>query len=145
MRAGEEAPGGPEPLLSPGRLLPHYYLIVRCGEKGLEFPHMFLNFGEEVLPMFSSIQAAQEFLARADLGEGWCVREFFGGELAPMICALCVGITRVLLDPLSEYLSAEAPVSFAGRDSFMDFLVWSGREKGGAAVDPAGMIRAASG
>lgn len=137
MKASEEAPGGSGALSSERVLLNRYYLIARYGKKGLEFPSIFLSSGEEVLTAFSSIRAGQEFLVHADLGEGWCVREFSCGELVSMICALCAGIKRVLLDPLPGSLSAEAPVSLMWRDSFMNALIRIGHEKGGAPQGPA--------
>ena len=38
------------------------YLIVRHSSKGLELPDILSDSGEEVLPVFSSEEAAQEFL-----------------------------------------------------------------------------------
>jgi hypothetical protein len=45
------------------------YPIVGHDSKGLELPHFFLDSGEEVLPVFSSEEAAQEFLSLSPLGE----------------------------------------------------------------------------
>ena len=46
--------------------LPQRYLTVGHGSKGLELPHFFLDSGEEVLPAFSSEEAAQGFLVGRD-------------------------------------------------------------------------------
>jgi hypothetical protein len=61
-------------------LLQHY-LIVRHDSKGLELPHFFSDSGEEILPVFSSEEAAQRFLSLSSLGKGWYVRGFSRGEL----------------------------------------------------------------
>jgi hypothetical protein len=108
----------------PGHPPLHCYLIARCGNKGLELPHVFLDSGEEVLPVFSSSEAARRFLSSLALDEGWYVREFSAGELVSMLFAFCAGIKRVLVDPLPGCLSAEdALASVVGRDGFMDSLV----------------------
>jgi hypothetical protein len=59
----------------------HRYLIVRHGNTGLELPYVFLDSGEEILPVLSSMEAAGRFLRSMGLGEGWYVREFSAGEL----------------------------------------------------------------
>jgi hypothetical protein len=45
-----------------------HYLIVGYGSKGLELPAIFSYSGEEILPAFSSEDAAQEFLSLSSLG-----------------------------------------------------------------------------
>jgi hypothetical protein len=46
-----------------------HYLIVGHGSKGLELPDSLSGSGEEVLPVFSTEEAAKEFLAMSSLGE----------------------------------------------------------------------------
>jgi hypothetical protein len=53
--------------LSEEHTLLQRYLIVGYGSKGLELPHFFLDSGEEILPVFSSEEAAQEFLSLSSL------------------------------------------------------------------------------
>jgi hypothetical protein len=36
--------------------------------RGLELPHLFLNSGEEVLPVFSSVEVASRFLSSVVFG-----------------------------------------------------------------------------
>jgi hypothetical protein len=99
------------------------YLIVGHGSKGLELPHFFSESDEEVLPVFSSEEAAREFLSLSPLGEGWYVRGFSGGELVSMLFAFHTGMEGVLLDPPSGVLSGERMVSLVGRDAFVSSLL----------------------
>jgi hypothetical protein len=39
-----------------------HYLIARRETKGIEVPHVLMGGGEEVLPVFSSAEAASRFL-----------------------------------------------------------------------------------
>jgi hypothetical protein len=101
------------------------YLIVGHGSKGLEPPHFFLDSGEEVLPVFSSEEAAREYLSLSSLGEGWYIRGFSGGELVSVIFAFHTGMKGVLLDPHPGALSGDAMVSLVGRDAFVSSLLES--------------------
>ena len=107
--------------------LRHRYLIVRHENRGLELPHLFLNSGEEVLPVFSSVEVASRFLSSVVFGEGWYVREFSAGELVSVLFSLCEGIKQVLLNPLPEALVGdEGLVSFlVDRDGFIESLIES--------------------
>ena len=75
--------------------------------------------GDEMLPVFSSEEAAREFLSLSSLGEGWCVRGFSGGELVSLIFAFHAGMKGVLLDPYPGVLSGDAMVYLVERDAFM--------------------------
>ena len=107
--------------------LRHRYLIVRHENRGLELPHLFLNSGEEILPVFSSKAVASRFLSSVVFGEGWYVREFSAGELVSVLFSLCEGIKQVLLNPLPEALVGdEGLVSFlVDRDGFIESLIES--------------------
>jgi hypothetical protein len=59
--------------LSEEHTLLQRYLIVGHNSKGLELPNIFLDSGEEVLAVFSSEEAAQEFPSLSSVGEGWYV------------------------------------------------------------------------
>jgi hypothetical protein len=100
-----------------------HYLIVGHGSKGLELPHIFLDSGEEVLPVFSSEEAAREFLSLSPLEERWCVRGFSRGELVSMLFAFHTGTKGVLLDPFPGALSGERMVSLVRRDAFVSSLL----------------------
>jgi hypothetical protein len=100
-----------------------HYLIVGHSRKALELPHIFSDSGEEVLPVFSSEEAAREFLSSSPLGEGWCVRGFSGGELVSMLFAFHTGTKGVLLDPPPGVLSGERMVSLVRRDAFVSSLL----------------------
>jgi len=102
-----------------------HYLIVGHGSKGLELPHIFSASGEEVLPVFSSEEAAQEFLSLSSLGKGWYVRDFSGGELVSVIFAFHTGMKGVLLDPQPVALSGDVMVSLVGRHAFVSSLLES--------------------
>ena len=103
------------------------YLIVRSEPRGLELFRVHLNSAEEGLPVFSSMEAAHEFLPSLDLGERWCVREFSSGELVSVLFAFRMGIQQVLLDPLPPLMLTEDALStLIGRDSFVDLLLGIG-------------------
>ena len=99
------------------------YLIVGHVSKGLELPHIFTDLGEEVLPVFSSEEAAQEFLTLLSLGKGWYVRGFSGGELVSMLFAFHAGMKGVLLDPHPGDLSRNVSMSLVGRNTFVSSLL----------------------
>ena len=103
-------------------LLQHF-LIVGHSSKGLELPHVFLASGEEVLPVFSSEEAAREFLSLSSLGKGWYVRDFSGGELVSVIFAFHTGMKGILLDPQPAALSGNVMVSLVGRHAFVSSLL----------------------
>ena len=100
-----------------------HYLIVGHSKKGLELPHIFLASGEEVLPVFSSEEAAREFLSLSSLGRGWYVRDFSGGELVSVIFAFHTGMRGILLDPQPAALSGNVMVSQVGRHAFVSSLL----------------------
>ena len=66
-----------------------HYLVVARGRKGLELPDILSNCGEEVLPVFSSEEAAQEFLSLSSLGKRWYVRGFLRGTSLGSLCLSC--------------------------------------------------------
>ena len=104
---------------------PWHYLIVGYGSKGLELPHIFSDSGEEILPVFSSEAAAQEFLSLSSLQESWCVRGFSGGELVSMLFAFSARMKGILLDPQPGDLSGDVAVSVVGRNVFVRVLLES--------------------
>src|SRR5215217_643880 len=104
-------------------MLPHYYLIVGYGSKGMELPHIRSDSDEEILPVFSSKTAAQEFLSLSPLGEGWEVRGFSGGELVSMLFAFHARMKGVSLDPQPGALSEDVDLSVVGRNAFVSSLL----------------------
>jgi hypothetical protein len=106
-------------------VLPQHYQIVGYGSKGLELPHIFSDSGEEILPVFSSEAAAQEYLSLSSLWRRWYVRGFSGGELVSMLFAFSARIKGVLLDPQPGALSGEVAVSVVGRNAFVSSLLES--------------------
>lgn len=100
-----------------------HYLIVGHSSKGLELPHIFSASGEEVLPVFSSEEAAREFLSLSSLGKGWYVRDFSGGELVSVIFAFHTSVKGVLLDPQPGVLSGDVMVSLVGLHAFMSSVL----------------------
>jgi hypothetical protein len=109
--------------LSEEHTLLQHYLIVGYGSKGLELPHIFSDSGEEVLLVFSSEEAAQEFHSLSSLGEGCYVRGFSGGELVSVIFAFHTRVKGVLLDPQPGALSEDAALSVVGRNAFVSSLL----------------------
>jgi hypothetical protein len=102
-----------------------HYLIVARGRKGLELPDILSDSGEEVLPVFSSEEAAQEFLSLSSLGKRWYVRGFSYGELVSVLFAFHARIEGVLIDPHPGALSGDVAVSVVGRHVFVSSLLES--------------------
>ena len=106
-----------------GRPVLVHYLIARRETWGIEVPHVLLGREEEVLPVFSSAEAAGEFLSTHVLGEGWYVRPFSTGELISLLFGLYGRVARILPNPLPEDLSGElSPSSLVSRDRFIESL-----------------------
>jgi hypothetical protein len=101
-------------------LVQHYLIVGHLG-KGLELPDILSHYSEEILPVFSSEEAAREFLYLSTLGERWYVRGFSGGELVSVLFAL--RINGVLLDPSPGALSGDVAVSYVGREAFVSSLL----------------------
>ena len=99
------------------------YLLVGHGSKGLELPHIFSDSGKEILPVFSSEEAAQEFLALSSLGKRWYVRGFSGGELVSVIFAFHTSVKGVLLDPQPGVISGDVMESLVGLNAFMSSVL----------------------
>ncbi len=116
-------PHGHEVWLSEERVPVQHYLIVGHSTKGVELPHIVLASGEEVLPVFSSEEAAREFLSLSSLGKEWYVRDFSGGELVSVIFAFHTGKKRVLLDPQPAALSGDVIVPLVGWHTFVSSLL----------------------
>src|SRR5215216_2492237 len=106
--------------------LVRHYLIVGHLSKGLELPDILSDYGEEILPVFSSEEAAQEFLSLSSLGERWCIRGFSGGELVSVLFAFHAGMKGVLLDPHLASLAGDVSVPLVGRDAYMTSLLECG-------------------
>jgi hypothetical protein len=100
-----------------------HYLIVRYGSKGLELPDIHSDAGDEILPVFSSEEGAQEFLSLSSLGRRWYVRGFSGGELVSVLFAFHARINGVLLDPSPGALSGDVAISYVGRNAFVSSLL----------------------
>jgi hypothetical protein len=116
--------------------LPQHYLIVAHDSKGLELPHIFSDLGKEVLPVFSSETAAQEFLCLCSLQYGWYVRGFSGGELVSMLFAFHASINGVVLDPQPAALSEVVAVSVVGRNAFVGSLLESSKHHSAVGASP---------
>ena len=102
-----------------------HYLIVARSRNGLELPDILSDSGEEVLPVFSSEDAAQEFLSLSSLGKRWYVRGFSCGELVSVLFAFHARIEGVLMDPHPGALSGDVAVSVVERQVFVSSLLES--------------------
>ena len=110
--------------LSSGRSGLDHYIIARRETTGFELPHTFFHLGKEVMPVFSSAEAARWFLASLALGDRWHVREFSTGELVSLLFILHESVAWVLPNPPREPLLAEDALSqLMRRDSFIEFLI----------------------
>jgi hypothetical protein len=102
------------------------YLIVGYGSKGLGLPYILSDLGQEILPVFSSEETAQEFLSLSSLGERWYIRGFSRGELVSVLFAFHAGMKGVLLDPHPGSLAGDVAAPLVGRDAYMSSLLESG-------------------
>src|SRR5918995_3220173 len=110
--------------LPSGRSCLVHHVIARREITGFELPHTFFYSGKEVLPVFSSAEAARRFLASLALGDRWHVREFSGGELVSVLFILHERVAWVLPNPPPGHLLAEDELShLTSRDNFIEFLM----------------------
>jgi hypothetical protein len=110
--------------ISEEHTLVQHHLIVAHGNMGfLELPDILSDSGEEILPVFSSEEAAREFLSLSSLGKRWYVRGFSCGELVSVLFAFHARIKGVLLDPHPGVLSGDVAVSVMGRNAFVNSLL----------------------
>ena len=101
-----------------------HYVIARRETTGFEVPHTFFHLGKEVLPVFSSAEAAQRFLASLALGESWHVRGFSTGELVSVLFIHRARVAWILPNPPLGCLLAEDELShLTSRESFIEFLI----------------------
>ena len=101
-----------------------HYVIARRETTGFEVPHTFFHLGKEVLPVFSSAEAARRFLESLALGDSWHVRGFSGGELISILFILHERVAWVLPNPPLGRLPAEDELShLTSRNSFVEFLI----------------------
>src|SRR5215207_4171028 len=119
-RASGQAPGR-----DPGSV---YWLIGRHENGSLEVLTSGLSGGEEALPVFSHEEEAEMFLWLGGLGDGWHARESAAGELTSILCGLCSGVQKVVLDPLPKMLDEKTGwlVSLE-RERFLDLVLGRGR------------------
>ena len=103
-----------------------HYLIVGYRSKGLGLPYILSDPGQEILPVFSSEEAAQEFLSLSSLGERWCIRGFSRGELVSVLFAFHAGMKGILLDPHPGSLAGHVSVPLVGREAYMSSLLETG-------------------
>jgi hypothetical protein len=94
--------------------------------KRLGLPYILSDPCQEILPVFSSEEAAREFLSLSSLGRRWCIRGFSRGELVSVLFAFHVGMKGVLLDPHPGSLSGDVSAPLVGRDAYMSSLLETG-------------------
>jgi hypothetical protein len=101
-----------------------HYLIARRETTGLELPLTLFHLGKEVLPVFSSAEAARWFLASLALGGEWHVRTFSSGELVSHLFILHERVAWVVPNPPPGRPLGEDVIShLTSRDSFIEFLI----------------------
>jgi hypothetical protein len=101
-----------------------HYVIARRETTGFEVPHTIFHLGKEVLPVFSSAEAARRFLASLALGDRWRVRGFSAGELVSVLFIHHERVAWVLPNPPLGCLLAEDDLShLRSRDSFIEALI----------------------
>ena len=112
--------------LSERHPLQQLYLIVGYGSKGLGLSYILSDPGQEILPVFSSEEAAREYLSLSSLGKRWCIRGFSRGELVSVLFAFHAGMKGVLLDPHPGSLAGEVSAPLVERDAYMSSLLETG-------------------
>ena len=106
------------------RHTPVHYLIVWREITGFEAPHIFIRGGERVLPVFCVREEAETYIASRDLGKGWHVRGYPGGELISLLVALHERVAWVSFGPLPGHLLIEDELShLTSRDEFIESLI----------------------
>lgn len=101
-----------------------HYAIARHGEDGLRLLHIPLGFDEEALVVFSSSKAAEKYFLSNVVSGAWYTRECSGGELVSLLLGPYEGIEWVLLDSLSDCLSAGGTATnLMRRERFVDHLL----------------------
>ena len=105
-----------------------HHAIARRGGCGLELMHVTLRDGTEVLPVFTSEAAAEDFLTYGDLVGGWYARECYGGELVSLLLGLYAGIDGVLVDPVyGNPADGYVPENFVYWGRFVSYLLGDGQ------------------
>jgi len=80
--------------------------------------------GKEVLPVFSSTEAARRFLASLALGGEWHVRTYSSGELVSLLFILHGRVAWVVPNPPpGRHLGEDVISHLTSRDSFVEFLI----------------------
>lgn len=80
--------------------------------------------GLEILPVFSSRDAARDFALHHALGPEWYTKECSAGELVSLLLGPYADTEWVLLDPLLLCLPAkDAPANLVRRKSFTNQLL----------------------
>jgi hypothetical protein len=101
-----------------------HYAIARRKVNRLELFCVPLKSGVEVLPVFSSRKAAQNFVCSNASEWEWYSRECSPGELVSLLLGPYVDVQWVLLDPLPRYLKIEdRPANLMHWKSFVDYLL----------------------
>jgi hypothetical protein len=101
-----------------------HYLIARRETTGLQLPHTLFHLGKEVLPVFSTAEAARRFLASLALGGEWHVRTFSAGELVSLLFILHERVAWIVPNPPPGHPLGEDVLShLTSRDSFVEFLI----------------------
>ncbi len=96
------------------------WLIVKDRVGGMEVLRTTLASGEEALPVFSFEDVASMFLELGTSG-CWRVRETTAGELTSILFGPCVGVGRVVLDPLpGPFARALIDLASMGREAFVE-------------------------
>jgi hypothetical protein len=106
------------------RPAPLYYAIARDGGNGLRLLRVPLEFGEEVIVLFSSWETAQDFFLSEVFRGEWYARECFADELVSLLLGLYVGIDWVLLDPFPGCLTlGGTSANLVRREDFVNHLL----------------------
>jgi hypothetical protein len=100
------------------------YVVARQGDNGPRLLHVPLGFDDEALVVFTSREAARDFVLSHALEGEWRVRESSAGELVSLLLGPYASIDWVLIDPFSGGHSAEdASENLIPWERFVDQLL----------------------
>lgn len=99
------------------------YLIARHSHNRMDVLVSYAE-NEAALPVFSTKQAAWQFLRSTTPGSEWHVRESTAGELISLLMGHIADVEMVVLDPSAgSELGADAPVEHISKNEFIGSLM----------------------
>jgi hypothetical protein len=103
--------------------LANHVILVGGPEAGDELLAIVLDRSEEAIPLFDSVEEAEEFLSSiGEYGEDWRAREVSAGELISLLEYQGEEVEYVALSPPPENLEGGMEVQLLYRELLIDLL-----------------------